>query len=123
MFRHAPRSLRPPWSVRPWGTADSIAVRTPSRSSGSCEERRLVRTAIMPQPMSTPTAAGMMAPRVATTLPTVAPIPRCTSGITATCRCTNGSRAIRSNWARASTSNGTPTVQDFSGAPPSMWNV
>ena len=34
-----------------------------------------VRTAIMPQPMSTPTAAGMTAPRVASTVPTVAPLP------------------------------------------------
>jgi hypothetical protein len=38
----------------------------------------------MPQPMSTPTAAGTIAPRVAITVPTVAPLPRCTSGITAT---------------------------------------
>jgi hypothetical protein len=29
----------------------------------------------MPQPMSTPTAAGMMAPSVGITLPIVAPIP------------------------------------------------
>ena len=32
-------------------------------------------TAIMPQPMSTPTAAGMIAPFVGITLPTVAPSP------------------------------------------------
>ena len=42
-----------------------------------------VRAAIMPQPMSTPTAAGMIASRVGTTEPTVAPIPRWTSGMTA----------------------------------------
>jgi hypothetical protein len=53
-----------------------MAVRTFRRSSGSSAARRLVRTAIMPQPMSTPTAAGTMACRVATTLPTVAPMPR-----------------------------------------------
>jgi hypothetical protein len=41
-------------------------------------------SAIMPQPMSTPTAAGMIAPRVGITLPTVAPMPQCTSGIAAT---------------------------------------
>ena len=44
-----------------------------------------VRTAIMPQPMSTPTAAGMIAPTVGMTLPTVAPLPRCASGISARC--------------------------------------
>ena len=43
----------------------------------------VVLTAIMPQPISTPTAAGMIAPFVGTTDPTVAPMPRCTSGITA----------------------------------------
>ena len=42
---------------------------------------RQLRTAIIPQPMSTPTAAGMMAPLVGITEPTVAPLPRCTSGI------------------------------------------
>ena len=50
-------------------------------------------TAIMPQPMSTPTAAGMIAPTVGMTLPTVAPIPQWTSGIAATQPWTNGSRA------------------------------
>ena len=44
-----------------------------------------VRTAIIPQPMSTPTAAGMIAPSVGMTLPTVAPLPRWASGISATC--------------------------------------
>ncbi len=44
-----------------------------------------VRTAIMPQPMSTPTAAGMMAPSVGMTEPTVAPLPRCASGMSARC--------------------------------------
>src|SRR5690242_2552891 len=53
-----------------------------------------VLRAIMPQPMSTPTAAGHTAPFVATTLPTVAPMPRCTSGIAATCLKTNGSDAV-----------------------------
>jgi hypothetical protein len=67
--------------------------------------------------MSTPTAAGMMARWVAITLPTVAPLPRCTSGITATWRWTNGMRAMRSTWSRASSSNGTPAVQARIGLP------
>ncbi len=58
----APLSLRPPLSVRPCGTAASMAERMPARSSGRCSARMEVLTAIMPQPMSTPTAAGMMAP-------------------------------------------------------------
>ena len=36
-------------------------------------------------PISTPTAAGMTAPKVGTTLPMVEPLPRCTSGMTARC--------------------------------------
>src|SRR5689334_17736568 len=44
----------------------------------------------MPQPMSTPTAAGMIAPRVGMTDPTVAPLPRCASGINARCGKMNG---------------------------------
>ncbi len=48
----------------------------------------------MPQPMSTPTAAGMMALWVAMTEPIVAPIPRCTSGMAATWWWTNGRLAI-----------------------------
>ena len=82
----APMSFRPPLSVRPCGTAASIAERTANRLSGRCSARRFSRTAAIPQPISTPTAAGMIAPRVGITDPTVAPIPQCTSGITATCR-------------------------------------
>ena len=37
----------------------------------------------MPQPISTPTAAGMIARRVGITEPTVAPMPACTSGMAA----------------------------------------
>ena len=44
----------------------------------------------MPQPMSTPTAAGMIAPRVGMTEPTVAPLPRWASGISARCGKMNG---------------------------------
>lgn len=42
-----------------------------------------VFTADMPQPMSTPTAAGQTAPCIAMTEPTVAPLPKWTSGMTA----------------------------------------
>ena len=61
------------------------AVRTASSESGRSAAVRLVSDAHMPQPMSTPTAAGTIAPLVGITLPTVAPLPRCTSGMTATC--------------------------------------
>ena len=46
-------------------------------AAGSAMSARFsgVRTAIMPQPMSTPTAAGMIAPSVGSTVPTVAPLP------------------------------------------------
>ena len=70
--------------MRPCGIAFSIAERMPFRLSGRSLAVIDVRTAIMPQPMSTPTAAGMIAPFVGITLPTVAPIPQCTSGIAAT---------------------------------------
>ena len=46
----------------------------PCRLSGRWLTCKEVFTAIMPQPISTPTAAGMIAPRVGITLPTVAPI-------------------------------------------------
>ena len=53
----------------------------------------------MPQPISTPTAAGTMAPVVGITEPTVAPLPRCTSGMAATCAWTKGSAAtLASCW-------------------------
>jgi hypothetical protein len=59
-----------------------------------------VRTAIMPQPRSTPTAEGTMAPLVAMTLPMVALLPACTSGMTATWQNTKGrhSRRLDSIW-------------------------
>ena len=63
--------------------------------------------------MSTPTAAGQSAPFVAMTLPTVAPFPRWTSGIAATCRKTNGNAAVFFSWAIASGS--TRSVQIFTG--------
>ena len=78
----------------------------------------LVLTAAMPQPMSTPTAAGMIAPTVGMTLPTVAPIPQCTSGMTATCLWIKGRRATFSICVRAASSIGTPRVQALIGEPP-----
>ena len=75
-----------------------------------------VCTAIMPQPMSTPTAAGMIALCVGTTEPTVAPTPMCTSGITATHLCTKGMLAMFLSWATALSSMGTPRVQCLMGA-------
>ena len=68
--------------------------------------------------MSTPTAAGITAPTVGITLPTVAPIPKCTSGIATTQPWMNGSRATLWSCARASSSNGTPRVHAFTGTPP-----
>ena len=56
----------------------------------------------MPQPMSTPTAAGMIAPSVGITDPTVAPLPRWASGISARCGWMNGMLDVRSAWARVS---------------------
>ena len=76
----------------------------------------VVRTAIMPQPMSTPTAAGTMAALVAMTEPTVAPLPRCTSGITATWWWMKGSEAMLKSCRRAASSTGTPSIHALIGA-------
>ena len=54
----------------------SIPFRVCSKDSGKSFAKNLVFTAIMPQPISTPTAAGMTAPCVAMTDPTVAPLPK-----------------------------------------------
>ena len=45
---------------RPWGTARSMDERSWPRWSGRWRAWSEVRIAIMPQPMSTPTAAGMI---------------------------------------------------------------
>ena len=74
-----------------------MSERSAARESGSCAAVSEVRIAIMPQPMSTPTAAGTMAPLVAITEPTVAPRPRCTSGMAATWEWMNGIRAMFSS--------------------------
>src|SRR6266851_4613301 len=71
----------------------------------------------MPQPMSTPTAAGMIAPLVGITLPTVAPIPQWTSGIAAIHLKMKGSCAAFRSCLRAASSRGTPFVQAFTGTP------
>ena len=71
----------------------SIAERSAPGSPADRSPSARSRTAIMPQPMSTPTAAGMIAPLVGITEPTVAPMPKCTSGITATWLWMNGSHA------------------------------
>ena len=97
-----------------------MAERTPPSSSGRSRARRLVRTAAMPQPMSTPTAAGTMAPLVGTTLPTVAPRPQCTSGMAATHLKTKGSRAVLRSCSAALGSKGTPFTQALMGAPSSV---
>eukprot|EP00095_Tigriopus_kingsejongensis_P009403 maker-scaffold1676_size31565-snap-gene-0.11 protein:Tk09403 transcript:maker-scaffold1676_size31565-snap-gene-0.11-mRNA-1 annotation:"unnamed protein product" len=67
----------------------------------------------MPQPKSTPTAAGITAPTVGITLPMVAPLPKCTSGITATHLWIKGKLATLATCCLAPASNATPRVQDF----------
>jgi hypothetical protein len=79
--------------------------------------RSEVRAALMPQPMSTPTAAGTIARSVGMTLPTVAPMPRCTSGMTATWWWMNGRLAMFRSCARACSSSGTPRTHALIGAP------
>ena len=86
-----PRSFRPPLSVRPCGTAFAISSKSLVALSPTSWLVRVVLAATIPHPMSTPTAAGMIAPTVGITLPTVDPNPLCTSGITAMCGHTMGS--------------------------------
>lgn len=107
--------------MRPWGTAASIAERSGARESGNWFAVSVVRTAIMPQPISTPTAAGTIAPLVAMTLPTVAPRPQCKSGMTARCWWMNGRAATWRSCAMAWSSIGTPLVQALIGAPAVRW--
>lgn len=93
-------------------------LRIAARLFGRSLAPSVVCTAIMPQPMSTPTAAGITAAIVGITLPTVAPIPRCTSGIAATQPCTIGKRAMFESCSIASPSTGTPRVQVLIGSAP-----
>jgi hypothetical protein len=61
----------------PAGTRFSMPRRIAFRSfSRMSRPEKRVRTAIIPQPMSTPTAAGITAFSVAITVPMVAPFPR-----------------------------------------------
>ena len=73
-FCQAPGSREP--CARPCGTARSMAERSGARLPGRSSAVSVVLHAIMPQPMSTPTAAGMMAFKVGITEPTVAPMPK-----------------------------------------------
>ena len=84
MSPHAPRSFVPPLSVRPCGTAFSIAVRIAVQIV-----RQIV--GVQRRPHRHHAAADVHADRrrndraaVGITLPTVAPMPQCTSGIAAT---------------------------------------
>ena len=60
---------------------------------------------------------GMIAPSVGITLPTVAPMPKCTSGITATHLWMNGSDATLRSCFSAASSSGTPSVHALMGTP------
>ncbi len=91
-------------------------LRSASVSGSWCDVSE-VRTAIMPQPMSTPTAAGMMAFVHGMTEPTVAPLPQCTSGMAATWWWTNGSAAMLRSCCSAFSATGTPLVQALMGTP------
>src|SRR5215470_15715727 len=108
------------WEAGPTGTAFSMAARTAARLSGRSLATRSVMAAHMPQPMSTPTAAGTIAPLVGITLPTVAPMPQCTSGIAATHLWMNGSRATFKSCFFASSCSSTPLVQALTGTPLSL---
>lgn len=54
---------------------------------------------------------------VAITLPTVAPLPTCASGIAATQRWMNGKDASRASCARVASSTSTPWNHAFTGLP------
>ena len=111
------------WAAKPTGTAASIASRTGRNESGSRAASSVSRAALMPHPMSTPTAAGIRARRVAITDPTVAPMPRCTSGIAATWPTTIGSRETAAS-CRIDASS-TSSVKILTGTPPrsSTWRT
>ncbi|MNN90525.1 hypothetical protein D3C81_2084850 [compost metagenome] len=59
----------------------------------------------------------MIAFSVGITEPTVAPMPQCTSGMTATCLWMKGSEATFFNCFSAASSMGTPRVQALIGTP------
>ncbi|MDF2976307.1 MAG: hypothetical protein K0S40_1035 [Actinomycetospora sp.] len=90
------------WCPAPSGIARSIASRSGASEPllRSWSTWNWVRTTAIPQPMSTPTAAGMIARSVGITEPTVAPRPRWASGISAMCGWMNGMVAARSACSR-----------------------
>ena len=101
---HWPRNARAPFRHRP-GSGRG-ASRGARRGRPAARLRvRLVSAATMPQPMSTPTAEGRSAFLVATTLPTVAPRPKCASAIRQTGPARIGSREVRSACSRALSSS------------------
>ena len=105
------------WTSERWwnptGMPRSIEARRRGSLPSSADASSEVRTAAMPQPMSTPTAAGQIAPFVAMTLPTVAPMPQWVSAIAATCLKTKGSAPVRTSCAAAEAS--TSSVQTLIG--------
>src|SRR6266581_8496732 len=80
------------YALKPTGIASSIAKRKSFNLPSRIPLLNGVFTAIMPQPMSTPTVAGITASFVAMTEPTMLPLPRCASGISATCLNKHGKR-------------------------------
>src|SRR5207248_2172513 len=80
--------------------------------SGSRSSVTSSSAATMPQPMSTPTAAGITAFLVGMTEPTVAPMPTWASGMRATWPTTMGNRAVFSAWRMVSGS--TSLAQEIS---------
>ena len=114
--KYAPRVVAWLAEMRGAGVRPSIVVlRENVPAAGLLASRRLpssprclmssavncVRTLSIPHPISTPTAAGMIAPSVGITDPTVAPFPWCASGIRARCGKMNGMDAVRSACSRA----------------------
>src|ERR671933_551330 len=112
----APRSPAWPRLVRPTGTRRSISARTRGRS-GRSDRRSRSGAAIMPQPMSTPTAAGITMSRVRMALPTQAPLPMCASGMIAI-RSTPGTAARCWTCFQTSGSIGTPWSHACTSGPP-----
>ena len=80
------------YELKPTGISSSIAKRKSFNRPSRMPLLNGVFTAIMPQPMSTPTVAGITASFVAMTEPTMLPLPKCASGIKATCRNKHGKR-------------------------------
>src|SRR3954462_2686381 len=118
VIAHPPLAWLALWlDSKPLGTARSISARISPRLSGSRSAVSEVRTAIIPQPMSTPTAAGTIACLVAITEPTVAPLPQWTSGIPAMWLWTKGSDATLRSCCIAPASKGWWLSHSFSGTP------